>query len=420
MTTDQTQIEAVTPAFELDGFPVFVMNAIAFDEIEAAGHNHYFVLAAGKEKRPKSNVKDQYEDVDIIKLWRVTSSVLGRAVIEATPSNSGVKTGTGVQFISRLPRIPYSLLNKMDAFFRAVYAEHKSESILMLVYNMNYLNSETPMLGWGAIAPKQKNTPHFCDYDPTSVVDDLEDHIMLVGSAHSHPEMDAYASGTDHKDQADWDGIHITYGWKSAVKGGATEYYVETQYAGLKWALSLADLAELTPKPVVPKEEIEDWLGNVTKGTTAVTTYSHPGVNGGPKSLTSGTSGSRYTGGATGAGATSKTGVVLHRAAVKLPSDAPDPAKHTIIAVVDRSTGSSCPFCQTILNDEEFARHRCMACFNFITDTVADDIDYNANRAQIGSKSLQELDRNEAKLPIVLWFPVEGNFSPDTRLAPKK
>jgi proteasome lid subunit RPN8/RPN11 len=419
MTTDQTPTEVLAPAFDLEGFPVFVLDKPMFDEIEAQGHNHYFVLASGKEKRAKSTTNNNttFEDVDIIKLWRVTSSALGRAVVEATPSNSGIKTGTGLQFVNRLPRIPFALINKMDAFFRAVHKEHKSESIAMLVYDMNFLGTDNASAGWGAVIPKQKNTAAFCDYDPTSVIDELEDHIMVVGSAHSHPEMDAYASGTDHKDQADWDGIHITYGWKSHVKGGATEYYVETQYAGLKWAVALSDLAELAPKPVVPKEEIEDWLGNVTKGTAVVQGgYSHGGVYSGPKSTTTSP---KYTGGQSTTAGTSK-GVVLHRAVVKLPTDAPDPDKNTIIAVVDRTTSSDCPFCQTVLNDEEFGRHRCMACFNFITDSVSDDIDYNADREKISSRNLVELDRDKADKPIVLWFPVEGTFSKDTRLAPKK
>jgi hypothetical protein len=51
---------------------------------------------------------------------------------------------------------------------------------------------------------------------------------------------------------------------------------------------------------------------------------------------------------------------------------------------------------------------------------VSDDIDYNADREKISSRNLVELDRDKADKPIVLWFPVEGTFSKDTRLAPKK
>lgn len=416
-TTETTPVE-LAPAFELNGLPVFLFSDNQFDQVEAQGHNHYYVLAGGKEKRPKASTTTsstpQFEDVDIVKLYRITKSILGRAIVETTPANAGIKFATGQNMIPNLPLIPFKLINTMDAFFRAVHKEHKTEAILMLVYNTDFLGTENPAEGWGIIAPKQKNTPAFCDYDPTSVVDDLPDNVMLIGSAHSHPEMDAYASGTDHKDQADWDGIHITYGWKSHVKGGATEYYVETQYAGKKWAFPLEQLAEMAPKPVVPKEDIDHLLANVTKGTHTVThggTYSGPKTSGGTTPIPS------FRSGHTGA---TSNAVLSHRAATKLPQGAPDPAKHVIIGVVANDENAACPFCGSSLHTAEFERHRCFACFNFITDAVDTDADYNADRERVSAKYIPVLDRKNSQVPIVLWVVADGIFTEDTRLSPKK
>ena len=417
MSTETTPVELV-PAFELNGLPVFIFDDNKFDQVEAQGNNHYYVLAGGKEKRPKASTSTsstpQFEDVDIVKLYRVTKSILGRAIVETTPANAGIKFATGQNMVPNLPLIPFKLINTMDAFFRAVHKEHKTEAILMLVYNTELLNSDNPSDGWGIIAPKQKNTPAFCDYDPTSVVDDLPDHVMLIGSAHSHPEMDAYASGTDHKDQADWDGIHITYGWKSHVKGGATEYYVETQYAGKKWAFPLEALAEMSPKPVVPKEDIEPLLANVTKGTHTVTHTSSWTNN--PKSQGGYTTPSFQSGATTG----TSNAVLAHRAATKLPAGAPDPVKHVIIGVVANDENATCPFCGSALHTAEFERHRCFACFNFIADGVDVDADYNADRERVQAKYIPQLDRKSGQLPIVLWVVADGTFTEDTRVSAKK
>lgn len=427
-----TAIEAVkeaptvpTPVFFFDGdFPVYIFSSSAdFDLVEASGHNHYFVLASGKEKRIKTGAdgKDKTEDFDVIKLWRVYSSVLGRAVVDATPALSGIKYGTSLSFTNRLPKIPFSLINKMDAFFREVDRLHHSESIVMLVFDTRFFDTDNPSDGWGAVVPKQKNTAAFCDYDPTSVVEELEPEVILVGSAHSHPGMSAYASGTDHKDQADWDGIHITYGWMSSKNGGATEYYVETQYAGYKWARTLDEIAEMAPRPTVPKEELEDWIGNVSKGTTIVHHGSH---NGGgyynPKATT--TPGYQRATGSSGGTRATSSGIVLHRAVVKLPTGAPDPNTHTIVGVIDDGNATNvCQFCDTPVSVTDLETFRCLACFNFIVPAskLNDDIDFNAVRIELGRKSCDELDRKQADKPIVLWR-TDGTFSEDFRITAKK
>ena len=67
---------------------------------------------------------------------------------------------------------------------------------------------------------------------------------MIVGSVHSHPGMPAYASGTDHADQADFDGVHITFGWQNNVNSGATQYHIELQVSGESYTLKPEDVFE--------------------------------------------------------------------------------------------------------------------------------------------------------------------------------
>lgn len=395
---------------DLDGLPVFLPTSNQYDEIEALGHNHYYVLAGSSDKVAGPN--NSTVTHESVKLWRVTKSHLGRAITEATANSAGLKFGTGQSFTLELPPIPYELLMKMDAFFRAVYAKHKTEAILMLVYNMDYLHSETPSQGWGAIAPEQKNTGGFCDYEPDTIIETLEDNVVLVGSAHSHPEMSAFASDVDHKDQAGWDGIHITYGWRSSVNRGATEHYSEVQYAGKKWALGLNELVEMAPKPTFAEAELDPWLKNVTKNTAIGTT--HHTSHSSPKS---GTPTPSYSPGASGGNGFAQN--ILHRAPIKLPATAPDPKKNVIVGLVKSGDNPSCPFCHSPLDSREIQHGRCFACFNFVV-TGQDVIpEINKLREEFGARPIPDLDVAKSEYPILLW---DGGdtFTEDLRAAPAK
>ena len=125
-----------------------------------------------------------------------------------------------------LPKIPYKLVDKMDNFFRTVEKKFGTESIVLLIYNFDYKDSQDPELGWGIGIPDQKNTGTHCDYDSANVLAELPSNSRVVGTVHSHPGMRAYASATDHNDQAGFDGVHITYGWSNTTNN-ATEYHVE-------------------------------------------------------------------------------------------------------------------------------------------------------------------------------------------------
>ncbi len=160
-----------------------------------------------------------------------------------------------------MPAIPNVLVDKLDQFFRLVYSQHGTESIVLLTYDTTKTGSD----GWGVLVPEQVNTPAHCKYDADSIAEIKPEHVLIVGSVHSHPEMSAYASGTDHADQADFDGLHITYGWQKSVNNGATQHYFELQMSGTAYSLKAEDVFEDYTFQKQPDPDVVEWTDKVKK-----------------------------------------------------------------------------------------------------------------------------------------------------------
>jgi hypothetical protein len=160
-----------------------------------------------------------------------------------------------------MPLMPFELVEKMDEFFRLVHTQHGTESIVILTYDTTKEGSD----GWGVLVPTQTNTASHCKYDADSIAEIKPDHVMIVGSVHSHPDMPAYASGTDHQDQADFDGIHITYGWQKSANNGATQYHIELQMGGETYVLSPEQVFEDYQLKKDPDPEVVRWSEQVKK-----------------------------------------------------------------------------------------------------------------------------------------------------------
>ncbi|MDD5598633.1 MAG: hypothetical protein PHV82_11865 [Victivallaceae bacterium] len=94
------------------------------------------------------------------------------------------------------PKLPYALLEEALDFFRAVYDRYEAEAILLLT-----LNDER----WQNVVPEQEVSGAKLDYQLPKITG-------LAGTIHSHGNMDAFFSGTDHQDVAGFDGIHIVLG----------------------------------------------------------------------------------------------------------------------------------------------------------------------------------------------------------------
>ena len=90
-------------------------------------------------------------------------------------------------------RIPLNLFQQALAFLKAVYAKFKSEGAVLLIFKSGI---------WGIVIPQQEVTAMGVKYENNGF-------SRVVGSIHSHPGFSPQPSGTDHKDELNFDGIHI-------------------------------------------------------------------------------------------------------------------------------------------------------------------------------------------------------------------
>jgi hypothetical protein len=88
------------------------------------------------------------------------------------------------------------------SLFREVYKVYKSEANVILHYNKKRKRYRIDV-------PLQGVTGASVNY--VNGEDTYKDYIR-IGTIHSHASMSAFHSGTDHKDEENWDGLHITLG----------------------------------------------------------------------------------------------------------------------------------------------------------------------------------------------------------------
>ena len=222
----------------------------------SAGHSFtstYGTNAYSVPVEPKIERKPQ--------LFKVVNNYVGRTVSISKDEFPQEFIDIEEECLYTMPLIPRQIIDKLDEFFRLVHSQHGTESIVILTYDTTKKGPE----GWGVLVPEQTNTPAHCKYDADSIASIKPDHVMIVGSVHSHPQMSAYASGTDHEDQADFDGIHITYGWQNSVQNGATQYHIELQMAGSHYKLDIEDVFEPHSLGKEPDPEVVEWSGKVKK-----------------------------------------------------------------------------------------------------------------------------------------------------------
>ena len=255
-----------------NGAPCFIANNWDVvddicESIESLGFQIYYLIcdkATSKTVQQKdakgvmvSTQVYEYEPA----VLKVVNNFTGRVVM---PSNDSFGNNfAAVEEVAQynMPPIPRIIVDKLDEFFRLVDAQHHTESIVILTYDTNKEGSD----GWGVLVPDQENTSVHCKYDADSIAAIKPDDVMIVGSVHSHPGMAAYASGTDHADQADFDGIHITYGWQKSVNGGATQYHIELQIGGSAYTLKPEDVFEAYTISKDPDPEVVQWSTKVKK-----------------------------------------------------------------------------------------------------------------------------------------------------------
>lgn len=105
------------------------------------------------------------------------------------------------------PIISYDVYRKTLEFLRRVYNEHKSEGCVLLLLNRNIPLSHQ---AYTIYIPKQKCTSAHVSYEID--YNEIPNDFYVAGSIHSHPSFGASQSSTDHKDEFQFDGVHITFG----------------------------------------------------------------------------------------------------------------------------------------------------------------------------------------------------------------
>ena len=113
-------------------------------------------------------------------------------------------------FVLKAKKIPYELIKEVLAFFHAVYQKYRSEAMVLLCYEQD---------NWSAYAPEQEVAGARVQYKN-------ESNRRVVGSVHSHPGFGVFASGTDHQDELNFDGLHLIVSKFDEVKPELACYVV--------------------------------------------------------------------------------------------------------------------------------------------------------------------------------------------------
>lgn len=343
----ETSINDLEVATMPDGNPLYIAtDSKIVDQIVESGVSIFYVLGKRSRKITDTTKNSTVTTMEAC-LFKVVSTILGTAKFPITKTDMLAEVTHTAKYT--LPPLPMTLVRKVEKFLRMVDKNQSTEGVVLLTYDVNSNDSS----GWGVAVPKQENTALACDYTPESVATELDDDLVIAGSIHSHPGMSAYASGTDHKDQAHFDGLHVTIGWKGD-NPASTEYYVEYQIDGQRFVFTPDEVFEMAQLPE-PDEEIESWISEkvskkapTTIGQGSGTGYSSLGAHGSSAS----NSKRGYTSPPT-------IGRSSTMAGSPVPENAPDNLS-IYVGVLRESKGkASCPFCEVPLSENEYARRRC-------------------------------------------------------------
>jgi len=329
----------------------------------------------------KTKITSSYQE-SRPRLFKVVKNLISHSVVPIDDDliSAGLTSVKTVAFFD-LPKIPYSLINDVDDFFREVHRTKGTEAIIIFTYDETYKDSDHPEDGWGFVVPEQKNTSVSCKYDPSTAYSDIPDDklndVYQVGTAHSHPNMDAYCSGTDKDDQAHFDGIHITFGWKPGSP--ATDFHVELQASGLGFTMKLDDTFIDMPSPI-NNPKLDKWTAKVSKlpaasyaGSSNYVSPGYAGIYGDDDDFASYRSGSLDS-------------------FPNVPDHCPFPNKVTLVASVLMSNSEivDCPVCDHNYSTFAKNRGRCAKCQSFILpiDMELEDLIEMRDKANLNSDVL--------------------------------
>jgi hypothetical protein len=201
--------------------------------------------------------------------------------------------------------------------------------------------------------------------------------------------MDAYVSPTDHKDQAKWEGIHLTAGW---FKGKKTEWFIEVTMAGQQWSWSPESLFSDPPHPELAYDDLDEHLKKVSKYTPQTQWQGQHGV----------TSYGGSHAGQSKSAVTTHSGPFIKGPVIHLPESAPDPRDNTII--VEMNEGEKrCRACNAPFRARTFKHARCYACSTFFIPVGKKWDEINDIRAENNLNDSLLVDPEIAPHEIHVW-----------------
>ena len=98
----------------------------------------------------------------------------------------------------KLPKVPMFILISSLSLFRKAMEKHDSEAVVLLRISEDHDK-------YSIVIPEQEVSGMLIKEYDRSACDDGN----IVGSIHSHCDSSAFQSGTDHKDEISFPGLHI-------------------------------------------------------------------------------------------------------------------------------------------------------------------------------------------------------------------
>lgn len=151
-----------------------------------------------------------------------------------------------------IPRFTAPFIKEVVDFFYWCYEEHKSEGFVYLYYNQT--NEKNPYL---VIPAEQTVTGASVAYGE---MPDPPEGYTVIGTMHSHGSMGASHSGTDHNDQSELDGIHITVG---KLDSNSPDFDIKLYILGTAYTVKEENILPLSRK--VQRRFPEGWKLTVKK-----------------------------------------------------------------------------------------------------------------------------------------------------------
>jgi PRTRC genetic system protein A len=153
------------------------------------------------------------------------------------------------------PPVPYAIIERANAFFRAVFWKYGSEAIVALALEKNQT--------WQLEVPEQAVSSMHLDYDLKS----LAGKSRLAGTIHSHCSMGAFFSNTDDKDTAQgFDGLHLVLG---RITQPIPEIAAAVCLNGSVFKLAPEAVISDLPEATAINGEIDPWLDKVQPARVA-------------------------------------------------------------------------------------------------------------------------------------------------------